>query len=882
MNGWLTRLCIAGSLTLLMAWPSWAQGPPQPQPTAPPGSSAPAGSNSRQPTTPPMQTPSFVYGRVALENGQPVPESISVRLRCGMKLMQTVHTDLAGNFRFILGAGPESNSLDMGDSSDTPVLQEASPMNSRVGLPRVDDPAPRLWGCEVEIPVSGYQPLSRPITSVASVGGIDVGTFVLTRIAAVPGAAVSVTSLLAPKNARKEFEKGEKDARNKHLDSATKHLERAVAEYGAYAVAWNDLGQIYAAGQHPEEARRAFAKAITADPQYIPPCMGLAQLELQHGRYEDAIEAAGRALKLYPGSAIASFIQAVANLRLNRLDAAEKSARDAENGPHQNIPQVHVLRADIFLRKQDYSNAAAQMQAYLKESPQGEFAAEIKERLEQIEKLTADAGSPRLGPETQPQASPKSHASSSQGIGSATLRVCLRLQDDSPFLGSAKVRLIPTEGSEVVVTPTGYGGEAVFDNMLPGTYTVEASAPGFLAIRKQTDMEAGGRLQTLFLIMKPMPLPAGEAQLSMAVAAPVAPANLGRTAWNPPDIDSVVPNVEAGIACPLPQVVRGAGGRMRDLVENLQRFDATEHVEHFNVNRTGSRGAPETRTFDYVVTVRLSNAGVFQLDEYRNGSLDLSKFPAKIATTGLPAMALIFHPRLVSGFNLTCEGLGQWDGHPAWQIHFAQRPDQPNRIRDYMVGGNLYAIPLKGRAWIDAATYQVLRLETELMKPVREIALTQEHIIVDYGPVQFQTRKQRLWLPLDAEVYSEWGGRRFYRRHTFSNFKVFEVESAQQIEAPKQSYCFSNANDHDIAGILTVSPISGASAEAVSIRFTIPSGRSVCKLVGPGRDVSIPVAEVGSAALRYSGPPGSITAEANLIHGSVLDLVPEPNSAPAP
>lgn len=886
MNGWLARVCITGSLTLLIASPSWGQksSPPPGQPPPTPGGALPGPTNSGQPNASAMETPLYVHGRVIVEGGQPVPESVSVQLRCGIELVQAIHTDLKGNFQFILGAGPENNDIDVNASNDTPVVQGAAPpaqAESQLQPSGVGLSARQLWGCEVEVSVPGYQPLSKPITSDANVAGIDVGTLILTRIAGVHGAAVSVTSLSAPEKARKEFERGEKDARNRHLDLATKHLEKAVAEYDSYAAAWNELAQVYAMSHRTEEARQAFTRAIAADPQYIPPCVGLAELELQSGRYESAIDAAGKALRMFPGMAIASFIQAVANFRLNRLDAAEKSARDAENASLGNIPQLHLLLADISVRKGDYPNAAAQIQDYLKEAPEGAFAAEARKHLEEIERTASDVGGGPSGRDRKPQA-PESQKSSIAPTGPVALKVCLRLEDDSSFVGLANVRMMPSDGREVGVTRTVFAGETFFSNMRPGTYAVEASAPGYLAVRTQADIGAGSRTQTLFLIMKPIPLPGGEAELSALPLAKTVAVNANPMAWRPPGIDSVVPAVEPGVACPLPQVMTGVGQRMKDLVQNLQKFDAIEHVEHFNVDATGSRGKPATRTFDYVVTVRLSNAGVFLLDEYRNGSLDPSQFPAQIATTGLPAMALIFHPTQISDFDLTCEGLGQWQGRPAWQVHFAQRLDRPNRIRAYVIGQRRYAIPLKGRVWIDVATYQVLRWESELMKPVPEIALTEEYLAIDYGPVQFQTRKQQIWLPLDAEVYSEWGNRRFYRRHAFSDFKLFEVESAQQIQSPKQSYCFKNANDQDIAGILTISPVVGTSVKAVSVRFTVPSGQSVCKIVGPNRDVSMPVDAVGSAIFTYNGPPGSITAEVNLAKESVLDLVPTTNAAPTP
>ena len=80
----------------------------------------------------------------------------------------------------------------------------------------------------------------------------------------------------------------------------------------------------------------------------------------------------------------------------------------------------------------------------------------------------------------------------------------------------------------------------------------------------------------------------------------------------------------------------------------------------------------------------------------------------------------------------------------------------------------------------------------------------------------FGTHTQQLWLPLFAELYWERGARRLYRRHTYSDFKLFQVESTQQIQAPEGSYCFMNFSDRDIAGILIVTPVSGVSAEAAS------------------------------------------------------------------
>ena len=478
-------------------------------------------------------------------------------------------------------------------------------------------------------------------------------------------------------------------------------------------------------------------------------------------------------------------------------------------------------------------------------------------------------------PITQPTVTESAVSAPPPRAGLATLKICLRMQDDSAFSGSAGVRVMPSEGYEVSGTTTESDGETVFADMVPGTYSVDVSAPGFLTVRQKIQIEPGHRLRTLFVVMKSKPLPVRvtETSLPPSPAAPSAEAEPNRASWIPPDIDDLVPDVQPEVECPLPQVIKGAGLRMSQLVTNLQKFSATERVEHFPVDATGTRRRPETRTFDYVVIISLTTAGVFALDEYRNGSVDPAQFPARVATEGVSAIALIFHPRMVSEFNFSCEGLGNWNGHAAWQVHFAQRPDRPNRIRAYVVAGRSYSVPLKGRAWIDAGTYQVLRLESELMKPVPDIGLTQEHLAIDYGQVKFRTHNQQLWLPLDAEIYAERRGHRYYRRHTFNDFKIFTVDTDQNIQAPKESYCFTNTTDHDIAGVLVVSPVSGISLKAVSIQFTIPPGRSIYKAVGPGKDISMSVDEVGSAMFMHSGPAGSVKADAYLVKESTLDVI---------
>ena len=460
---------------------------------------------------------------------------------------------------------------------------------------------------------------------------------------------------------------------------------------------------------------------------------------------------------------------------------------------------------------------------------------------------------------------------SSPQPGHASLKVCLRQGDDTSFSGLATIRLASPAGTEVTGHATDSDDQTIFVNLTPGNYTITAVAPGFTSVSETIDIKPRRELETIYLIMKPETF--GTVRVDACSALSIANSDADAFHWLPPSVDTTAPINIADAPCSLAALLQGVGQRMKQLVDDLQKFRATEHIEHFKVDADGKRHAAQGRIFDYVVSVTQESNGAFQLDEFRNGDVGRDQFPAGIATEGLPALALLFHPTLASDFNFKCEGLGYWQARPAWLVRFEQRADRPNRIRDYVVKNVHYPVPIKGRAYIDAATLEVLRLESELDEPVDKIGLTVERFTINYAAVQFRTGAQELWLPQTAELYVEQKGHRYYREHSFKNFQVFAVNTNQKVQAPRESYSFTNTSDEDILGVLTVTPAAGTDFQPVSIKFEIPAGKSVFKVVGNGKDVNLPPESVASATFIHNGHSGSIHAEAFLREESTLDLI---------
>jgi tetratricopeptide (TPR) repeat protein len=281
-----------------------------------------------------------------------------------------------------------------------------------------------------------------------------------------------------------------------------------------------------------------------------------------------------------------------------------------------------------------------------------------------------------------------------------------------------------------------------------------------------------------------------------SVALPVARADIATPAlmvpplpsnWLPPDIDEKIPPVDASVPCTLNDVVEKAGSRVKELMKTVDHFSATESLFHESVTPWGLPAPPETRRFNYVASIHEVRPGVLSVYEYRDGSLGYEKFPSGVATTGLPSLVLIFHPYGAVNYHMRCEGLAHWNGRLAWQVHFRQRPDKPITDRVYRFGesGVAHPVALKGRAWIAADTFEIVRLETDLVAPLPEIRLVADHTIVEYGAVHFSKGNIDLWLPKTAEVFNELKGRRIHRRHSFGDFMLFSVDDRQKINAPR-------------------------------------------------------------------------------------------------
>lgn len=343
-----------------------------------------ASSRSR-PTIPDLtsNTTISLSGKVVVGDGSLLTESASIQTVCkGQKRTET-HTDSHGNFTFQFGSSLAASSEPQFDA-ETP-LRNASP--GRADRRNLQD-------CELQASLPGFTSDVIPLAGrFSGYENADIGRIVLHRLSNVEGFTISATTAQAPGSARKALEMGQRQQKQGKWDDAQKSLEKAVAIYPKFAVAWSDLGRVQLQNNDPISARHSFQQSIAADSKYVNPYLGLAQLALRERNWQELAGVSDKLLALNPVSfPDVWFSNSLANYFLENFVAAEKSARHGlQVDPEHRVPKLEYALGMVLLKKPDYPGAAQHFRAFLSLATKPAEVADAQKQLQEIARLSAAA-----------------------------------------------------------------------------------------------------------------------------------------------------------------------------------------------------------------------------------------------------------------------------------------------------------------------------------------------------------------------------------------------------------------------------------------------------------------------------------------------------------
>jgi tetratricopeptide (TPR) repeat protein len=328
-----------------------------------------SGGMPRMNPTRPASRNTFISGQVFLEDGASVSSPISIVGGCRGSMQLLGYTDLKGHFSIDLKANSMVEDATSGASRSSSV-------------------------CEIAARLDGYRSNSIDLSQRGSLDNPDLGTILLHRIGEQEGSTVSMTSLQAPRAAKRAFDKGMDLSRKNRLDEAVKQFEKAVGLYPKYADAWYRLGHVQVQQNAGDAARASFAKSIACDPKLVPPHVELSALNVNDGKWQEALINTQRAIKLDPfGVPAVYFFDALANYNLHNWAATERSSRELQRLDTQHrFIKINRILGTVLAAKNDYAGAAEQLRDYLKFDPGAKDAGEVRAQLSELERRLTAAG----------------------------------------------------------------------------------------------------------------------------------------------------------------------------------------------------------------------------------------------------------------------------------------------------------------------------------------------------------------------------------------------------------------------------------------------------------------------------------------------------------
>ncbi len=255
-----------------------------------------------------------------------------------------------------------------------------------------------------------------------------------------------------------------------------------------------------------------------------------------------------------------------------------------------------------------------------------------------------------------------------------------------------------------------------------------------------------------------------------------------------PGLKDLVPATDQ---TPLDPVLTAVGKRVEEYFRNFPNTVSLEEIHQEKLSHKGKAGATLDQKFHYLCLTPTYDSGL-GFTEYRANLSGEKGQPEGLSdgfmlTSGFASASLLFHPNYQAEATFKYLGRQKIDGHDTFVVAFAQRPEKARLYGLFKMGETSMPTFSQGLAWVDSASYEIIRLRTDLLKPLPEVRLDKETTEIDFGENHFKSLTEGFWLPREVKVSVDWNGKSLQNKHEYSDFKLFNVGATEKIGNPKQA-----------------------------------------------------------------------------------------------
>ncbi len=165
------------------------------------------------------------------------------------------------------------------------------------------------------------------------------------------------------------FNQAQRATDEKKYDRAVELLRQLLRSDAKDFQAWAELANVHFLQKNLIDAENEYLAALDTHPGFFLALLNLGRLEVLQKRYDVAIEALTKAVKIRPDSPDANYLLGEAYLQIKRGSIAVVYLKEALRLDPRGLAEVHLRLAALYHAAGARANAAAEYEEFLKERP---------------------------------------------------------------------------------------------------------------------------------------------------------------------------------------------------------------------------------------------------------------------------------------------------------------------------------------------------------------------------------------------------------------------------------------------------------------------------------------------------------------------------------
>jgi hypothetical protein len=234
------------------------------------------------------------------------------------------------------------------------------------------------------------------------------------------------------------------------------------------------------------------------------------------------------------------------------------------------------------------------------------------------------------------------------------------------------------------------------------------------------------------------------------------------------------------VSLSMPALLEHVGQQVEKFWSYFSSVTCTEEMTQSKIGEKGKILFEQRESFDYLIILQASGADL-AVDESRvEKSRKASKGTASLLeTNGFSILTLILHPLYQSRYEFHRLA----DDKGLLRIGFQQVADD-HPLSVLLLREREYPLQWRGTAWIDPASFAVVRIQAGVGGSIAETGLLRLDADVTYSEVRFNGASP-FWLPSRALIEAETRRQHWRNTHLFSNYRRFEVDTQIKTATPQ-------------------------------------------------------------------------------------------------